>query len=135
MASPYTRPIAPSHLVPAALAADATTDFLLGRVPITGVVSSVTIVPQSAITGADTNSATLAVVNKGQDGSGTTVIASKAFTSGVNAAAFDETALTVSATAADLNVTAGDILAFRRTKVGTGLATPVLGGIVNVTAS
>jgi hypothetical protein len=133
MPSPYTRAV-PTVSVPAAAAADATADFPIGRVPITGTVTSVNIIPQADLTGADTNSATLSVVNKGLDGNGTTVIASKAFTNGVNALDFDETALTLSVTAADLAVTAGQVLALRRTKVGTGLATPILVPVVNVQA-
>lgn len=129
----YTRPM--ESRVLARAAADATSDEVIGRVPISGVVASVNFIPDADLTGADTNSATLSVVNKGLDGNGTTVVASKAFTAAVNAPDFDETAITLSVTAADLVVTAGQVLAFRRTKVGTGLATPGGKIVVNVTAS
>jgi hypothetical protein len=70
-------------------------------------------------------------VNKGQSGSGSTVVATLAMTSGVNAVAFDELAATLSSTAADKVVAAGDILAWVSTAVGgTGLADP--GGLVQI---
>lgn len=116
--------------VPAALAADATADFVIGVAPQTGAVTSVTFTPDAALTGADTNSMTGEVINKGQAGAGTTQVAAKAFTNGVNAPAFDETTITLNATAANLDVVAGDVLAWRRTKVGTGLAQPA--GLVRV---
>jgi hypothetical protein len=102
----------------------------LGEVPEAGVVVGVSYTPVTAITGAATNNRTISVVNKGQTGVGTTVIATLAFGSGVNAAANDEKALTLSATAADLVVAAGDILVFVSTHVGTGIADP--GGLVQV---
>lgn len=120
-----------SMLVPAVgAAADDTTT--IGLAPFTGVVTAVTYVADTTLTGANTESRTLSLLNKGQAGSGTTAIATKAFTSGVNATAFDETAITLSVTAADLNVTEGDVLAFKSLHVGsTGLADP--GGTVFVT--
>lgn len=100
-------------------------------VPFAGTVSAVSYVPDTVLTGANTDSRTLSLVNKGAAGSGTTVVATKAFTSGVNAPADRSTALTLSATAADLVVAAGDVLAFQSTHVGsTGLADP--GGLIHV---
>lgn len=100
--------------------------------PFDGTVTGVSYVADTTLTGANTDSRTLSLVNKGQAGSGTTTVASKAFTNGVNATAFDETAITLSATAADLEVSEGDVLAFVSTHVGsTGLADP--GGTVYVT--
>lgn len=116
-------------VVPAvATASDDTT--MIGRVPFAGTVASVTYAPDATITGANTNSRTLSIVNRGSAGSGSTSVASKAFTSGVNAAAGDETAITNSATGADLVVAEGDILAWVSTHVGTGLADP--GGLVTI---
>ena len=115
---------------PGRAAATATTDFTIGRVKETGAVASVTITPDITITGADTNSLTVSIINKGQSGVGTTVIASKAFTSGVNGTGFDEVTITLSGTATNLDVVAGDILALSSIKVGTGLVDP--GGLVRV---
>lgn len=110
----------------------ATSSNLL-EAPFTGKVAEVTYTAAAAVTGAASPaSRTVSVINKGQAGAGTTVVASLALVSGVNLVAFDERALTLSATAADLQVVAGDILEFRSAAVGgTGLVDP--GGVVSVT--
>lgn len=107
-------------------------DQTVAEAPFAGTVTAVTYTPEAAITGADSPaSRTFTLVNKGQAGAGTTVIATLAMTLGVNGVAFDEKALTISATAADSVVVAGDIIAFVSTHVGgTGLVDP--GGRVQV---
>jgi hypothetical protein len=115
----------------AAVAAGSDKETNVVDVEFAGTVSAVTYVPDTVLTGANTDSRTLVLVNKGQSGAGTTIVATKAFTSGVNAAADDETAITLSGTAANLVVAAGDILAWQSNHVGsTGLADP--GGMVVV---
>lgn len=115
-----------------ATAAAADFEAVVCTAPYAGVVSAVSYVADTTLTGANTESRTLQLINKGQAGAGTTVVASKAFTSGVNAPAFDETALTLSATPADLVVAAGDVLSFKSLHIGsTGLADP--GGTAIVT--
>lgn len=117
------------HAIPATAAgSDAEVD--IAEVPWAGTVTEVDYVASTAITGADTNSRTVVLVNKGQSGAGTTVVATKAFTSGVNAAADDNTTIALSGTAANLVVAAGDVLVWQSTHVGTGLADP--GGLVHV---
>jgi hypothetical protein len=116
-----------------ATAATATYDQTIGEVEKAGVVSSVTYTPEAAITGAASPaSRTFTVVNKGAAGSGTAVVATLAMVGGVNGVAFDEKDITVTSTAADKAVAAGDILAFVSTAVtgATGLADP--GGSVKV---
>lgn len=121
--------------VPAA-AATADSEVNVADAPFAGTVTAVTYIVDTVLTGADTNSRTVVLVNKGQAGAGTTVVATKAFTSGVNAAADDETTITLSATAANLVVAAGDILAWQSTHVGgSGLADPGGLAIVEVTRS
>ena len=94
------------------------------RVPFAGTVTSVTYAPVAAITGAATNNRTISVVNHAQDGTGTTVVASLNFASGVNAAAFDEKDITLSVVAGATTVAAGDILEVRSLHIGTGIADP-----------
>ena len=117
--------------VPAvAAASDDTT--IVGGAPFDGTVAAVSYIAEAAITGVTANSRTVRLVNKGQAGAGTTMIASKAFITGTNAVAADETALVLTATAADLVVVAGDVLAWESAHVGvSGLADP--GGLVAVT--
>lgn len=102
----------------------------VGEAPFAGTVTSVSYTPDSTITGAATNNRTVSLVNKGQDGSGNTVIATLAFNTGVNAPADDEKQIPLSGVAANLVVAAGDILAFASVHGGTGLADP--GGLVQV---
>lgn len=122
------------QMVVAATAAAADFEVALFTAPYAGVVTSVNYITDTTLTGANTESRTILLINKGQAGAGTTTVASKAFTSGVNATAFDATAITLSATAADLVLVAGDVLAFKSLHVGsTGLADP--GGTVEVTVA
>ena len=117
-------------LVPnvAAGSADAST---LTRVPFDGTVSAVGFVADALLTGANTNTRKLSLINKKQNGSGTTVVATLQFNSGVNATAFASIAIPVSVTASDLVVAKGDVLAWQSDIVGTGLADP--GGLAVVT--
>lgn len=106
-------------------------DTTLGEAPFAGTVTSVSYTPEAAITGHATETRTLTLVNKGQAGLGTTVIATLAFLAGINGVAFDEKAFTLSAVALATVVAAGDILAFVSTHTGsTGLADP--GGLCQV---
>jgi hypothetical protein len=119
--------------VPAVSTAGNDDDTVLGQAPFACTVTAVQYVPEAAITGADTNSRTVSLVNKGQVGSGTTTVASLALTNGVNAAANDEKTITLSGTAANLVLAAGDTLQWRSIHVGTGITDP--GGVVRVTIS
>lgn len=110
---------------------DATT--VLFQAPFACTVTGVNYVPAAAITGANTNTRLVELVNKGQAGSSTTQIATVQFNSGVNAAAFDEKAITLSGTAANLVLAAGDTVIWNSTHVGTGITDP--GGLVSVTLS
>lgn len=103
------------------------------KATVAGNVTSVTYLPVAARAGAATNSRTLNLINKGSDGSGTTVVATLALVAGVDLAAFDEKAITLSATAADVVVAAGDVLQWQSLHVGTGIADP--GGTVCVEIS
>lgn len=114
-----------------ALAVDADGSWIIGIVPEDATVSAVSYTTVSAITGANTDTRTVAVVNKGASGVGSTAVASLALVAGVSTTAFDEKALTLSGTAANLLVTAGHVLAFTSTHAGDGLAD--VGGKVRVT--
>jgi len=117
-------PVTQTVDVEVAAAATAVEASGLEKAPFAGTLASATVIPLTALTGADTNSRTIQVFNRGQDGSGTTLMASKAYTSGVNLAAEDEAALTLSATAANLVVADGDVIEVKSLHVGTGLAGP-----------
>ena len=117
--------------VPAVGTAGNDDDTIIGQAPFACTVTAVEFVPEAAITGAATNNRTVSLINKGQAGSGTTVVASLNFASGINASAADEKAITLSATPADLVLAAGDTLLWRSLHILTGITDP--GGLVRVT--
>jgi hypothetical protein len=96
------------------------------RAPFTGTVSRVSYTANAAVTGAASPaSRTLSLINHGQAGVGTAVVAQLSLVAGVNLVAYDERNLGLSGTPADLAVVEGDILEFRSAPVGgTGLADP-----------
>lgn len=105
-----------------ATAAAASAESVVCRAPFAGKITSATYIPNAALNGANTNTRRLDVVNKGQSGAGVKKPATLQFNAGVNLAAYDEKALTLSATATDLEVVAGDVIALASVAVGTGAA-------------
>lgn len=120
------------YSIPAA-AGGADSDTPIGAAPFAGVVTAVKYTPVTVLTGADANSRTISLRNKGLTGAGSTSVASKAFVNGVNAPAMDQTDITLSGTPANLDVAEGDVLALYSLHIGTGIADP--GGLVEVTLS
>ena len=111
------------HIFPIAVATAGTdNESPIFRAPFNLKVTAVRFIPETAVVGGATNFATVAVRNKGAAGTGTTVVASKAFDTATtdDVAAFDEDAITLSATAANLLVAEGEVLAANVTKDGTG---------------
>lgn len=126
-----TAPFAPAHQMPVQPQATAGSDLSTNiyQCPRAGTVSAVTYATVTAITGANTNTRSVSLVNKGT-GAGTTVVATLQFDSGVNTTANSPKTITLSATAANLVVAAGDVLQWQSTHVGTGIADP--GGLAQV---
>lgn len=80
----------------------------------------------AAMTGAATNFPTFSLVNKGTDGTGTTEMAALAFdASTVTAGANAPKALTLSATAANLLISAGEIVSIKVLQGASGKVYPV----------
>lgn len=94
---------------------------MVGRAPFNGNVSAVKVITSEAITGADSNSRSVVVVNRGQAGAGTTVIAQLDFVSGVNTTAYMPKTVTLATTASQLMVTSGDAIDCFLSHVGTGI--------------
>jgi YD repeat-containing protein len=114
-----------------------TADQVIGEVNRAGRVTSVSYTPEGALSGAASPaSRTLTLVNKTQAGIGTTNIATLALVSGVDLVAFDEKAITLTATVADRAVAAGDELVWVSTAVGgTGLIDPGGHVVIEIGAS
>src|SRR5690349_15951228 len=127
-----TAPFGAGHQVPVQPQATAGSSLnsIVYVAPRDLTVTAVSYTTVTAITGANTNTRSVSLVNKGQAGAGTTVIATLQFNSGVNTVAADEKTITLSGTAADLVVVAGDVLQWQSAAVGTGIADP--GGLVTI---
>jgi hypothetical protein len=106
---------------------------MIERVQRPGVVNSVELIPNWSLNGANTDSRTYTLYNRGQAGAGTAVVAQLALTSGVNLTKFVSKAITLSATGANRVVAAGDVLEWESLHVGAGLPDP--GGQVIVQQS
>jgi hypothetical protein len=113
-----------------AVAAGSDDSFPIGEAPLKGTITRAYVISDGAITGANTNTRRHEIQNGGQAGAGALVAASKQYDSGVNAAANDNTELTVSGTPANVAVAQGDVLRVHSIHVGTGLADP--GGVAFV---
>lgn len=104
---------------------------VLGDVADDSTVTGASVTFDAAVTGDGTNNRTLTLRNRGQDGTGTTVVATLALLAGINPALGDEVAMTLSGTPANLSVNAEDVLSIEETHGGAGLANP--GASVEVT--
>lgn len=113
-----------------ALAAGVAGDQTLGEAPFAATVTGASFTPEANVTGDNTNTRTLTIVNKGADGNGTTVAATLALATGVNLTDFNEQAFTLSVVEGATTIAAGDILAVVEAVAGSGLANP--GGLVQV---
>lgn len=120
-AAPLTRTL--EATVPAA-AKGAVQDQVIGEVPFAGTVTAVSITPEAALVANGTNYRSFRVLNKGGAGAGSTVVASLATDTPTtdDLAAFDEKAVPLSGTAANLVVKDGDVLAVDETIAGEGIA-------------
>jgi hypothetical protein len=104
------------------------------RAPIRLQVTAVRFIAKTAFAGHGTNYATVSLQNKGSAGTGTTEIASKAFDTPTtdDVAAFDEAAITLSATAANLILAQGDVVSIKKAVAAAGLA---IDGIIIIEAT
>lgn len=103
---------------------------IIGRQSYARTIQAVSYIPQATQNGADTNSRTLTLYNRGTDGLGTTVVAQLALTSGVNLTDNVAKVITLSATPANLEIPANAVLEWESLAVGTGIADP--GGLVEI---
>jgi hypothetical protein len=101
--------------------------MIVGEAPFPGIVSEVTYTPTAAQAGANGNSRTLNLYNRGT-GAGSTVMASLALVSGVNLT--DNVEIAITRTPANCGVAQGDIIEWESLAVGTGIADP--GGLVQI---
>ena len=81
----YEAPVSRSRQCPVAAVGTAGNDLTtdIAQVDADGVISSVKYIPAAGITGANTNTRKVVLVNKHADGSGATAVATLQFNSGV----------------------------------------------------
>lgn len=103
-------------------------EFTAFVAPFNLKVTGVKWVPTAAITANATNYFTLTLRNR-TTGAGAALPASRSYAA-TNSAAFTAEEMTLSSTAADLNVAAGDALSVEKLVSGTGLAMP--DGVVQI---
>jgi len=103
-------------------------------VPFKSVVVDCKIIFDTAVTGADTNTFTATLLNGGAAGTGTTSVATGAYTNGNDAAALTPETLTNSGTSANLNLAADDVLVYKSDQAGTGLIDPAKVVVVTIKA-
>ena len=120
--------------VPGQATAATPDEFVLATMPFNGTVTSVSYLPKSTVTGAATNFLSVTCRNRGPAGAGATNVAQLDYSSGaVVTTAFAPGAVTLNATAANRNFSAGDVLTCEKLVAGTGLAMPAGTVIVNYT--
>lgn len=129
---PDTAPLVNTFRFPIPPQSTAATDepTVLMTAPYDATVTRVSYIPEAAMTGAATNNRFLRLRNHGQTGALGVTIAEKELLAGQNPAAFDEFDITLSATTANRDVAAGDVLEWFSDAQGTGIADP--GGTVVV---
>lgn len=115
---------------PAQATAGTAQAIVLGRAGKAGTLTSAIGVPVGAVATDETDFRLWTIQNRGQDGTGTTIMATLTTktTGGAAMVAYDERSYTLSATPANLIVAAGDIIAVLETvgasgKAHTGLLT------------
>lgn len=119
-------PITYTFNVPAEGTAGSADVWSLWVAPFDCVVKSVTLVPDAAVTANGSDYFTLTLKN------GSTAVASRAW-SATNSVANTKENMTLSGTAANLNVASGDTLVLDRAKTGsTGLASPRFAVVLTV---
>jgi hypothetical protein len=114
-----------------ALGTDVEATYAAFKAPYDLTIIGASFIPVANITGAATNHRKVELLNKGLAGAGATVMADLAFDNGINAVAFDEKPITLSATPANRDAVAGDVMAWYSSTPGTGIADP--GGLVTIT--
>lgn len=110
---------------PASASASSTEDVSVWVAPFNCVVTGVELVPDAAVTANATNFATLSVKV------GSTVAASRSWAA-TNSVAYTKENATLSATLANRNLTAGDVVRLARTVDASGVATPRMTVVLSV---
>ena len=107
--------------IPAQGTAATTQTTTLMKAPFDGTLAAASLISNADLTADASHYRTFTLINKGQDGNGTAAMAALD-TSTTGFTDFDERAMTLSGTAANLDVNEGDIIAVAETVTGNGVA-------------
>lgn len=111
-------------------------EVALFRAPFRCTITAVEFIPSANITGAASNYFTLNIRNRTTGGAGTAIPASLAYsTAPITGTASAPGSITLSATATDLVLAAGDVVTAEKAITGSGLACPDGSIVVHVKAS
>ena len=104
---------------PATAAADASTTYVIFEAPVNCKIEKVRVVPGAAVTGQDTNTKNLNLIDRGTNGAGATELANYDLTSGndIGVAGYD-----LYSPASALSVSTGNQLGLQVEQVGAGMA-------------
>lgn len=91
--------------------------------PFNCVITAVRWIPSAAITANGTNYTTVSVRNRGAAGTGSALPASRSYATG-NSSAWVGENMTLSGTASDLSLSAGDVVTVQMIHSGTGIQLP-----------
>jgi len=119
--------------IPAVGAATATGDFTIWHAPFACKVRGVAFIFDDSVVGANVNTFSLQVFNRGTDGLGVTALATPAglaagFVLGVNATHYE--AYSIYAPTTYLAVAVGTVLSLHRARIGAGMDMPRIHGFV-----
>lgn len=105
-----------------AFTGSASTEEAVWIAPAKCVILGVSLVDKTGVTGHTQNYGTATITNKGTAGSGTTSVAARStnVATTANITAWKAWPVTLSTTAADLQLAAGDVLTFAWTEAGSG---------------
>lgn len=115
--------------LPAMTGATADDEFVVEVAGTNAVIKAVRFIPGAAVTANVTNFTILSVRNRKADASGTALPASRTWAA-TNSVAQVADVCTLSATASDLLVSAGDVLTVQRLHTAAGLVIPA--GVVEI---
>lgn len=116
-------------VVPGQATAGTDDSWAIGAVPYDATITRVSYTPEAAMTGSAT-ARFFRLRNRDQSGTLGVTIAERELVAGQTPAAYDEYDITLSATPANRDVDAGDVLEWFSDAVSTGIADP--GGLVTV---
>ncbi|MBI2178921.1 MAG: hypothetical protein HYY66_07485 [Candidatus Tectomicrobia bacterium] len=108
-------------------AGDASKTHVIFAAPVSCKVEKVKVIPGAAITGANTNTKHLNLINRGANGAGTTEIANRDLVLGTD---LGVAGVDLYAPASPLDLAQGAQLGLQIEQIGTGQALPPLGVIV-----